>query len=467
MTVLRHCQSCASERLESFFSLAALPVHSCLLMKTRKQAKQLERRDLQLSYCRDCGFVQNSAFEPEVHNYSPDYEETQAFSGTFNSFAASLAERYIERYDIRGKRVMEIGCGKGEFLVKLCELGQNEGLGIDPGYRPERTQTEAKVRFVQDFFDESHGEFAPDVLLCRHTLEHIAPVHEFMQRVRRMLGPESEAIVLFELPAVERVLEENAFEDIYYEHCSYFSLGSLARLFRSTGFEVLRLETAYDDQYLLIDAVPFQGERTRTLPEERDLPRLDKAVEAFQNSAPSADRQPGRRAARRLCAWRAHRALGLGEQGGGLPQRHGARRGDRLRDRHQPAQAGEIPPRNRPRGAQSGVPARRCSRSHPRHESHLRPRDPGAARRPRPAPADRSALVDVVLACRLPRLLEYAPPALRRSKRHPGADQRTARDEAGRVGLCTRGPAPGVLLGLRSPLQLRVRRSADELRGRL
>jgi SAM-dependent methyltransferase len=287
MTVLRHCQSCASERLESFFSLAALPVHSCLLMKTRKQAKQLERRDLQLSYCRDCGFVQNSAFEPEVHNYSPDYEETQAFSGTFNSFAASLAERYIERYDIRGKRVMEIGCGKGEFLVKLCELGQNEGLGIDPGYRPERTQTEAKVRFVQDFFDESHGEFAPDVLLCRHTLEHIAPVHEFMQRVRRMLGPESEAIVLFELPAVERVLEENAFEDIYYEHCSYFSLGSLARLFRSTGFEVLRLETAYDDQYLLIDAVPFQGERTRTLPEERDLPRLDKAVEAFQNSAPA------------------------------------------------------------------------------------------------------------------------------------------------------------------------------------
>ncbi|MEO0770487.1 MAG: SAM-dependent methyltransferase, partial [Cyanobacteria bacterium J06649_4] len=50
--------------------------------------------------------------------------------------------------------------------------------------------------------------------------------------------------------------EEAAFEDIYYEHCSYFTPGSLARLFRSCGFEVTDLYRAYGDQYLLIDAKP-------------------------------------------------------------------------------------------------------------------------------------------------------------------------------------------------------------------
>src|SRR6185312_9193273 len=88
---------------------------------------------------------------------------------------------------------------------------------------------------------------------------------------------------LFELPDVLRVLQEVGFWDIYYEHCSYFSLGSLARLFRSTGFEVVRLELDYDDQYLLIEARPAatpQG-TGKPLPEEDDMDALAAAVDSF------------------------------------------------------------------------------------------------------------------------------------------------------------------------------------------
>ena len=38
----------------------------------------------------------------------------------------------IRRYDLRGKEVIEIGCGKGEFLSLLCEVGDNRGVGFDP-----------------------------------------------------------------------------------------------------------------------------------------------------------------------------------------------------------------------------------------------------------------------------------------------------------------------------------------------
>ena len=117
--------------------------------------------------------------------------------------------------------------------------------------------------------------------------------------------------MLFELPDVRRVLDEVAFWDVYYEHCSYFSAGSLARLFRATGFEVLDLALDYDDQYLLLEARPSAVRRrpARRCRLEDDLEVLRPlSTERFggalrdRRSTPggtSCAPRPGRRAAGR------------------------------------------------------------------------------------------------------------------------------------------------------------------------
>jgi hypothetical protein len=63
-------------------------------------------------------------------------------------------------------------------------------------------------------------------------------------------------IVLFEVPDVERVLDEVAFWDVFYEHCSYFTADTLRFAFERAGFDVLAVRRVYDGQYLVLEARP-------------------------------------------------------------------------------------------------------------------------------------------------------------------------------------------------------------------
>jgi SAM-dependent methyltransferase len=277
------CQACGGSGLTVFYEARRIPVHSCMLLESRDAARSFPTGDLRLGFCPRCGFIGNIAYDERLQHYAPGYEEQQSFSPRFNAFSTALAARLIERYDIRGKHVVEIGCGKGDFLVQVCELGGNSGVGIDPSYVPGRQESE-RVRFIQDSYSERYSNVRGDVVMCRHTLEHIGGVKDFMQRVRRTVGDRNDTVIFFEVPDVQRVLREQAFWDIYYEHCSYFSLGSLARLFRACGFEILDLAKEYDDQYLVLDARPSSAPTAPRFEPENDLDQLAEDVACFQTN---------------------------------------------------------------------------------------------------------------------------------------------------------------------------------------
>jgi hypothetical protein len=275
------CPACDGSRVRVFYEVSGVPASSCLLMNTRAAALACPTGDLRVGFCPDCGFICNTAFDPRRTEYSARYEETQACSDTFNAFHRGLAERLVERYELSGKKVLEIGCGKGEFLLLLSEIGGVEGVGIDPGVRLDRINPPAHVRFIADFYSPKYRAEAADVVVCKMTLEHIPHVLSFMRMVRQSLDCRESAQVFFMVPEALRILDECAFEDIYYEHCNYFSPGSLARLFRRAGFEVQKLGREYADQYLTLEARPVVEQSGAVLPEEESLPELAARVSGF------------------------------------------------------------------------------------------------------------------------------------------------------------------------------------------
>jgi len=244
-----------------FYEVQNVPVNSVLLVTSRDEALEFQTGDITLAACPACGFISNISFDEALTQYTARYEATQGYSPTFNKFHQALAQDLIDRYDLHGKDIIEIGCDKGDFITMLVEMGDNRGIGFDPAYVPGRHPSPAadRLTFITDFYSEKYADYRADFICCKMTLEHIPDVGEFVATVRRSIGDKHDAIVFFQIPNARYVLCDVAFWDIYYEHCSYFTKGSLGRLFRANGFEVNDLWTAYDDQYLMIEARPAAG----------------------------------------------------------------------------------------------------------------------------------------------------------------------------------------------------------------
>ncbi|HEY7584290.1 MAG TPA: class I SAM-dependent methyltransferase [Acidimicrobiia bacterium] len=247
------CWACGSKDLTSIYEVDGIPLSSLILMTTPEEAVTYPRGDLQLVVCQHCAFIFNAKFSPDSVDYTQPYEESQAHSPRFRVFEQELVDHLINDYDLTGRLVFEIGCGKASFLERICRQAGARGLGIDPSFDPERAATDLDIKVLKEYFDADHTDLTGDLICCRHTLEHIGPVAEFVGLTRISAG-HSDAVVFFEIPDADRILAEGAFWDVYNEHCSYFTLASLSNLFRSVGFGVLRLQKGFDDQYLLIDA---------------------------------------------------------------------------------------------------------------------------------------------------------------------------------------------------------------------
>lgn len=247
------CPVCKGQSAQLIYTLNNVPVHSVRLALSPQESVDMQRGNIELYGCDYCGMVWNNAFDAQLMQYDSVYEETQAYSATFNDFHQWLVNYLIDTYAMRGKSVIEIGCGKGEFLNLLANSGISEGVGFDPSFDSTRFQQHANLSFKKEFFPPSGEHPTADFYICKMTLEHIDQPRQFIAELSAYIGDDN-ATVVVQVPALQRILDEFAYWDIYYEHCNYFSASSLRYLFTSNGFEIVEISNIYADQYINVVA---------------------------------------------------------------------------------------------------------------------------------------------------------------------------------------------------------------------
>lgn len=272
------CTVCHSPNTTEFITIPNFPIHCNVLWPTQAGARSASRGNITLAFCQHCGHIFNTSFDPSLMTYTQEYENSLHFSPRFQQYATGLAQRLVEAYGLRNKKIVEIGAGQGDFLRMLCEMGNNEGVGFDPSYVPEPgfDNLNGRLSFIQAYYSEAHADYPADFITCRHVFEHIEAPDAFLDMVRRIIGQRNQVITFFEVPNMAFTLRQHAIWDIIYEHCSYFTPQSLQHVFQRNGFTPVALHETFGQQFLTIEATPVSD-----APKKPDLAKLGKAVATF------------------------------------------------------------------------------------------------------------------------------------------------------------------------------------------
>jgi SAM-dependent methyltransferase len=248
------CPVCGARDLVASVVLDGVPTLCNALSADQASARDAARGTFAVTFCRECGHLFNAAFDESRIDYTQDYENSLHFSPRFVAFVDKLTERLSRTYPLAGRTVVDIGCGKGDFLRRLCGRSGATGIGFDKSFEADRARDTPGVTFVNDWFGADYPDVRPDFVACRQVLEHIADPSGFVRALGAHPGVSPETVFYFEVPNALYTLRDLGIWDLIYEHANYFTPPSLRRCFEAAGFEVLDTGPSFGGQYLFVEA---------------------------------------------------------------------------------------------------------------------------------------------------------------------------------------------------------------------
>ena len=229
---------CCNKKVETkaLFSMNNMP-NSAQGFLSKEDVLNDKGCDIDLYQCPYCGLVQ--LFCEPVPYYREVIRATSV-SEEMKKFRKKQFMDLSERYNLKGKKIIEYGCGKGDFLEVMKESVDCDLYGLE--YNDESVSFCQKngLNVRKGYFDDSNiklenGPF--DFFFIMNFMEHMPNPSAFLEAAINNLS--DDGIGLIEVPNSDMIFEESLYSELISDHLMYFTKDTLIKLLTMNGFEVL------------------------------------------------------------------------------------------------------------------------------------------------------------------------------------------------------------------------------------
>ncbi|GFI56633.1 hypothetical protein IMSAG025_00059 [Muribaculaceae bacterium] len=215
-------------------------------------------------------------------------------------FREEQYKNWVEEFQLTGKKIIEIGCGKGEYMSFMEKAG-----GIVYGLEHLQESVEKGKQgghiIFQGFIENEDYEIpmAPyDGFYIMNFLEHIPDPNELLRGIANNLSEKAVGIV--EVPNFDMMLKCSLYSEFIQDHLNYFTEDTLRNLLERNGFQVLKCKSIW--HHYILSAVVQKRLFTSTEGFKKKHEQLRREVKEF------LDEQ--KRKGNRVASWGAgHQAL--------------------------------------------------------------------------------------------------------------------------------------------------------------
>ncbi len=203
--------------------------------------------DLDIYQCPACGLVQ---LDIEPVPYYKEVIRAVGYSPEMKEFRTKQFGDFAKKYSLTGKKVIEIGSGKGEYLSLMKEAGA-DAHGIEYGDESVKTSLKNNLTVTKGFvgskdFKIKGGPF--DAFFIISFFEHVPEPGTLLQGIAHNLTEGGVGIV--EVPNFDMMLRKNLFSEFMRDHLFYFTKQTLRTTLEINGFEVLDIAEIWHDYIL-------------------------------------------------------------------------------------------------------------------------------------------------------------------------------------------------------------------------
>ena len=180
--------------------------------------------------------------------YSEGATAASAFSPALLEHRHEQIEEFVQRFQLKGKKVLEVGAGDGHVMAIAEELG-SLAFGIEPSTKMAELAVSKGLRVTHGFMTQSNrlSEGPFDAFVSFHVMEHIPDLGDFVRGIRANLVVGG--VGLIEVPSLEQMIEGNRFYDFFPDHLNYFSLRTLRLTLEVHGFEVIETRRTWNGEH--------------------------------------------------------------------------------------------------------------------------------------------------------------------------------------------------------------------------